>query len=65
MRQKEELLTDAELAQLAAERLRARVEACGAEIAAVLEKHRCTMQPVFEIRQGQVSGRIEITPLAN
>lgn len=56
-------LTDEEIAALAAERTQARVVACSVEIDAILKKHRCELQPVFEIRQGGMNGRIEIVPL--
>lgn len=65
MSEKATQLTDEQIATLAAERLQMRVQACGEEITAVLNKYRCDMQPVFEIRQGSMAGRIEIVPLPN
>lgn len=56
-------MSDEELLKLASDRLMERVRKCGEEIQEVLTKYRCTMQPVFEMRQGQVSGRVEVVPI--
>lgn len=39
-----------------------RVEACGAEIAAVLKRHSCVLAPVVHLAQGSVETEIRIVP---